>query len=313
MDLRPNRLREIWNHYMTEQPSSTGVSMTADVAHDKKDEPFFPFALEDLQYWVVKRKDGMIVKYRVIGPTDGDEKRTTISAPQYHGGHTPTPVSTTPSLSGWCKHNPADQPVWQGEKVDLYIADAPGCRGYKDEFNFLLDCGDILPLHYVRGTGDATLDGDEELVRLLTKHSSQTKTTPRCLKIDWDDRAAPPLKFEFWPAIWTKVNKIGGTLLTACQGGHGRSGTSLVCLMMVANPEYSPADAIIHLRAVHCPRAIESVTQHEYIGKFGEFLGRVNDIERVKGVKDFKAEFMKLTLASAKPYQERLMKEGEKK
>ena len=76
--------------------------------------------------------------------------------------------------------------------------------------------------------------------------------------------------------------------------------------MMVMNPEYSPADAIIHLRAIHCPRAIESGVQHEYIGAFGAFLGRENDIDRVKGVVDFKAEFMKIKHKSAQPYQDRL-------
>ena len=274
--------------------------MTATVVN-KSDSPFFPFALEDLQYWVIKRKDGMVVKYRVVGPTEKSGNHS-ITGPY----RPPTKAPSLPSLGAWCHHNPATDPVWVGNGVDLYIADASGCRGFKDEFNFLLDCGDILPLSYVRGSADAKLDGDPELIKLLNKWSIPDKATPRCIKIDWDDRAAPPLKFEFWPALSKKLENVGGTVLTACQGGHGRSGTSLVCLMMVMNPEYSPADAIIHLRAIHCPRAIESGVQHEYIGAFGAFLGRENDIDRVKGVVDFKAEFMKIKHKSAQPYQDRL-------
>jgi len=64
---------------------------------------------------------------------------------------------------------------------------------------------------------------------------------------------------------------------------------------------------------VHCPRAIEGVDQHQYINDFGKFLGREPDIERVKGVKDFKAEFLKFTLPSAQPYQDRLINPKVKK
>ena len=289
-------IRSLLDHYFTRKDNMTDQKETTVV---KPAEPFFPFALDDLQYWVIKRKDGMTVKYRVVGADD--------STPIKVAGYIPsTTTPTTPSLSGWCKHNPSTNPIWDGgERFDLYIADAPGCRAYKDEFDLILDCGDILPLSYVRGSNQSLLDGDEELVKLLKKYEKADPNTSRVLKIDWDDRAAPPLKFEFWPALF---KKLSGSVLTACQGGHGRSGTSLVCLLMVANPDYTPADAIIHLRALHCPRAIESGVQHTYIGEFGAFLGRVNDVERIKDVKDFKAEFLKMTYESVKPYQTQLLK-----
>ena len=277
----------------------------------KGESPFFPFALDDLQYWVVKRKDGMIVKYRVVGPSAPGEKNTTIEPPHHYPPNVLTAnYTSSPSLSGWCKHNPADEPVWIGEKVDLYIADATGCRVYNEDFDFVLDCGDILSASRVNPSS-SPLVGDDKLVRGLDKFTTPTgKPTPRFLQIDWDDRAAPPLKFEFWPAL---LKMMSGTCLATCQGGHGRSGTSLVCMMMVLNPEYSPADAMIHLRAVHCPRAIEGLSQHNYINEFGKFLGREPDIDRVKGIKDFKAEFLKFTLPSAQPYQDRLINPKVKK
>lgn len=291
-----DRIRTLLDHYFH------GGPVTAQVTTSTDDKPFFPFGLDDLQYWIVKRKDGMVVKYRVVGPAAGEERPKLLTM----GPPNPS-VPTTHSLGGWCKHNPASEPVWVGDKFDLYIADAPGCRTYKEDFDFVLDCGDNITASYaLRGNTDSTLVGDPTLVSALSKYATTLKSAVKVLKVDWDDRAAPPLKFEFWPALH---KKLSGTVLTACQGGHGRSGTSLVCLMMVANPAYSPADAIIHLRAVHCPRAIESVMQHNYIGEFGVFLGRPNDIERVKGVKDFKQEFLTLTHESSKVYQERVVKE----
>lgn len=295
-----------------------GADMTPSIPHPKElppvpaqtTAPFFPFKLEDLQYWVMKRKDGMVVKYRVAGVTGNSTAKVGDYIPST--GYTPTPINSSPSLSAWCKHNPSVDPIWVADKFDLYIADAPGCRGFKDEFDVVLDCGDILTASYAAGN-EPVCSGDEELTKMFRKYENPPdyqKDRTRVLKLDWDDRAAPPMTFDFWPALYKQLNKIGGTVLTACQGGHGRSGTSLVCLLMVGNKDYTPADAIIHLRAMHCPRAIESGVQHSYIGEFGAFLGRTNDVERVKDVKDFKAEFLALKYESSKVYQDRLKKGG---
>jgi hypothetical protein len=212
--------------------------------------------------------------------------------------------SATVHLSDWCKHDPADDPIFAGEKVDLYIADGPGCRVHHDEFDFVLDCGDILTLSF--SNRRELLSGDADLVKKLNKHNTLVKEEKaRILKIDWYDRKAPNLA----PAFWVDLAKqLKGTALTACQGGHGRSGTALVCLMMVLNEEYTPADAITHLRAMHCPRAIESKEQHVYINNVGGYLGRAKDVEAVTQITDFRSAFLALELESAKPYQEMLRK-----
>ena len=74
-------------------------------------------------------------------------------------------------------------------------------------------------------------------------------------------------------------------------------------MLMVLAPDYTPYDAICHLRALHCGRAIESKAQHDYLGEVGEFLKRENDIAKVGEVKDFRAAFLALKKESAKPYQ----------
>mgnify|MGYP001613073529 CR=1 FL=1 len=290
-------IQKLLQHYFSPRKDTRIVTTPAVSSQDPN--TFFPFGLEDLQYWIVKRKDGLVVKYRVTGAVGA-------TPPEHHyppkKGESTALTVVTSKLSDWCHHNPSKEPVWIGSDYDLYIADAPGCRGYNGDFDIVLDCGDILPFSYV-SKKSTKLEGDAELVNTLKKFELVAKPQPRCLKIDWYDRAAPPVEFEFWNVL---AKSLSGAVLTACQGGHGRSGTSLVCLLMVSNPDYTPADAIIHLRAVHCPRAIESVVQHEYIGKFGEYLGRVNDIDRVKSIKDFREAFLQLTNKSAKFYQDRL-------
>lgn len=263
----------------------------------------FPFNLSDLRYFIIRRKDGLTIKYNIIDPA------------VVVGGGASSSITTMTKATGsyahyglakWCQHQPAENPLFSTERLDLYIADCTGFRNHYKEFSFSLDCGDILTSYQIHGGAPTEMFvGDKDLSELLAPYVMNESVVgdPRILQIDWDDRKAPKLMASFWPAL---VEQLEGTALIACQGGHGRSGTGAVCMMMVMNPEYSPADAIIHLRAIHCARAIESKEQHEYIGRVGEYLGRVNDIARIGGVNSFKEEFMKLTHASAAPYQEQL-------
>lgn len=265
-------------------------------------EKTFPFNLSDLKYFIIRRKDGLTIKYNIIDPAVQVGGSASTAAVHVGGGAT----SNFTPMGRWCKHVPADKPLFTTPRVDLYIADCQGFRGHYNEFNYALDCGDILTQYQVNGPATELLDGDKVLVKKLNQFimKSAGRERTKVLQIDWDDRRAPKLNYGFWKAL---VDGLEGTALIACQGGHGRSGTGAVCMMMIMNPEYSPADAIIHLRAMHCARAIESKEQHEYIGKFGEFLGRVNDIDRIGKVNSFKEAFLDLKLKSAKPYQEQLL------
>lgn len=266
----------------------------------------FPFSLSDLRYFIVRRKDGLTIKYNIIDPAVkvGEAGGPLIVA---NGARTTFNGAVSYGLAKWCKHEPAKLPLFETDGISLYIADCMGFRGHYREFQFALDCGDILTTYQVNsGKNPELFTGDTELATALSPYIDVGKFVkePRILQIDWDDRKAPKLVPEFWPAI---VEQLSGNVVIACQGGHGRSGTGAVCMMMVMNPEYSPADAIIHLRAIHCARAIESKEQHEYIGRVGECLGRKNDIERIGKVNSFKEAFLALTHKSARSYQERLV------
>jgi hypothetical protein len=261
----------------------------------------FPFTLEDLTYWVVKKKDGSIIKYSVVG-------EHTPSAWKSATTHTLL-GSSTYSLSDWCKHDPIGEPIFRNKKVGLWIADASGMRAYKDKFDLTLDCGQIFSQSMIDAMNP--LGGNaNELIKELSKHhiASGGDGSNRILKIDWFDRQAPPLHPQFFIDL---ANRIKGKVCTACQGGHGRSGTSLVCLMMALTPDYTPYDAICHLRALHCPRAIESTVQHQYIDWMAKVLGREENGVEVKEVKSFKDAFLAIDKASAKPFQDQLRKKVE--
>ena len=266
--------------------------------------PVFPFILEDLLYWVIRKKDGTVIKYS-INDTN----------PIHHSGsafpHTHA-VSNNLQLAKWCKHDPTDDPIWGSKALDLYIADSAGTKAHYKGFDFVIDCGDTLPMtpdgHVATHYKDRVLGGDPTLTQKLEPflHDHNMMVETHLLKINWEDREAPPVKPEFWPAL---AEQLYGMVLCSCQGGHGRSGTSLVCLLMVLNKDYSPMDAIIHLRALHCARAIESKTQHEYINLVAAHLGRPTNALQVANIKDYREAFLSLNIGSAKPYQDRLLKE----
>lgn len=286
----------------------------------------FPFGPEDIESWTLRNHDGTTIRMVLY-----DHNRTSMVFPgvkkilagppetkQVHvGGFGGAQGSFySGSISKWCSHHPAPLPVFSGvnkagKKIDLYIADAAGTRAHWKEMDFVLDGGDVLGWFELDPIGkSALLSGDTKLALTLAEHVAGPKTTTpapnvptRVLKIKWADRQAPDLEFTFWPAL---LEQLHGKVLCNCQGGHGRSGTALTILMMLMST-YDALDALTHLRAIHCPRAIESVVQHAYIDKFATWLGRTANAKDAHAVKSYRARFLdEVKAAEAGPYQARL-------
>ena len=263
----------------------------------KGNDQVFPFKLEDLVSWTVRRTDGSVSRFTL---TDSARETASHGKTKIGGG----PVSeitssymerTQPRLSEFCQHTPKDPIAEFDDKGEgarfaplrLYVGDMGGARKEKDNFDFVIDGGDVISLYGSQAS--SVLEGDSELVLALKSLTVFVPAT-RVLKLAWLDRAAP----DVLPMFWVELNKhLYGDVMTCCQGGHGRSGTSFVCLLMVNAPDYDAKDAITHLRAVHCPRAIESVVQHDYINDVARFLGRKENAHEVKTIKDYKVEFGK--------------------
>lgn len=288
----------------------------------------FPFDLSDIKGWVIKHKDGSIIRYNLIQREDQDKLQTTRRAPVVRYPSVGT-VSRAYSFSDWCSHEPwpsgADGkptalPIFSNGRIALYIADAPGARKVHSEYDVCIDGGNVLD---VPGEHDLKiLYGDPKLSskldKFVTRDKSKTVTgeeKTRILKIRWADRCPPPVNPGFWPALYRELDSIyeaksktdGSPLkvLTICQGGHGRSGSALVALMMCMT-DYSPLDALTHIRALHCARAIESKDQHIYLNLVGRELGREENALEAEQVKSFKDRFLTLTSKWATPYHDRI-------
>lgn len=281
---------------------------TAQEEYNKGSKPAagFPYGLADLDYWIIRRTDGTVIKH-LLENSQGAKKFDPIihfphqASGAYSGGQA-LQKGTQKTISEWCRHDPIT-PIFMTPPVELYIADSLGAKAHQNDFDIIIDCGKIFtPYEAVPGTRSA-LTGDPELVEALEHHSIWEIVPKRILKIDWADRAAPDLDPKFWADL---ASHIKGEVMITCHGGHGRSGTALTCLMLALNPEYSTKDAITHLRAMHCPRAIESVDQHKYIDTVAVSLGRKADGGEIGKVKDFRAAFLSMKHPSAKQYQAKL-------
>ena len=273
----------------------------------------FPFKLEDLKYWVIRREDGTITKFNIVGKADNKPIIAQPGVTHPYGSGTTTPVKVDDDWKNFgyhkfCNHSPRPSldPIMEEGDVRLYVADAIGLRTNFRLFDFVLDCGDVLSNTIIHDWKAATLVGDPYMVEKFRGFSKFVE--PIILQVDWYDRQAPPLDFGFFPDY---AGEVKGNVVTACQGGHGRSGSSAVMIMMSLIPDYTPYDAICHLRALHCPRAIESKEQHAYIGEFGAFLGRENNVDKVAEVKNFKTAFLALKVKGAEKYQKFLLAKDE--
>ncbi len=59
----------------------------------------------------------------------------------------------------------------------------------------------------------------------------------------------------------------GQRVEVGCSGGHGRTGTALACLAILAG--LSPSDAVSWVRAHYCPDAVETADQEAYVADTG--------------------------------------------
>ena len=254
----------------------------------------FPFKLDDLVSWTVRRTDGAVTKFSLttIEVSKASEPTKSVGAAVSSG------AKVGWGLASYCSHVPKT-PVFCVDAVDratktplaLYVGSVSS-KSVKDTFDFIVDCGNVLTAWDLP---DRTLEGDGELVKALSPHITSVPSV-RVLKVDWFDRMAPKLDPAFWPALNAQLH---GDVMTCCQGGHGRSGTSFVCLLLCNAPDYDALDAIIHLRAVHCARAIESQVQHEYINEVAKHLGRKANAMELGEVHDYKGAFMAMTKPTA--------------
>ena len=105
------------------------------------------------------------------------------------------------------------------------------------------------------------------------------------LQMDWPDYGAIGLPRKFWEELIEYLELHKAKLLIFCQGGHGRTGTAIACLM-VTGLDYTAKQSITWIRKNYCSSAIESVSQEDYIRK----IARKTRKETEPEVKAYSAE-----------------------
>lgn len=84
---------------------------------------------------------------------------------------------------------------------------------------------------------------------------------PAILALEWPDGTSPPVGLSFWQKLWELLPE--GNTVVSCIGGHGRTGTFLAAMAIALGMK--PEDAINHVRKNHCEKAIETLSQEEYL------------------------------------------------
>lgn len=112
----------------------------------------------------------------------------------------------------------------------------------------------------------------------LNQFMSPPSKEPEIIGLHWPDGGKPPVPLAFFKEIVEICQKRAKeedrdiSLVFACMGGHGRTGTALAAVL-VACKEYTAADAIEYVREHHCYKACETAVQLEWLcdrAGFGE-------------------------------------------
>ncbi len=96
-----------------------------------------------------------------------------------------------------------------------------------------------------------------------------TPTWPS-VRLDWPDFSVPADRAAADGEIKAAYERArsGQRVEVACVGGHGRTGTVLACMAILAGV---PADeAVGWVRAAYCPRAVQEPSQQYWIERFSE-------------------------------------------
>jgi len=108
------------------------------------------------------------------------------------------------------------------------------------------------------------------------------------VQLDWPDFGTITLPREFWDKLIAYIRTNNQKTLVFCQGGHGRTGTALACLI-VCSMNWTAQDAIDWIRKNYCSSAIETYEQRLYIEKIWKDGLTDNELVAIKQAEDVKA------------------------
>lgn len=84
----------------------------------------------------------------------------------------------------------------------------------------------------------------------------------KVVNIAWTDYSIPNLDRDTWRAIIEAWQESRRPLLALCQGGHGRTGTALACIIGLLGLSDTPIKTV---REHYCDEAVENLNQAKYV------------------------------------------------
>lgn len=154
-----------------------------------------------------------------------------------------------PIIAGGCQHN--------GTKVALTLSDGKriyGSRGMDlqatGHLDLVIDCAGLVNgRKFVKASNNPRY-------RTLNPFAF-----PDVITLAWPDMTAPGhVGIRFWIRLREMLPQA---TCIACMGSHGRTGTAMAALLVADG--VGGTEAIARVRKEHCPRAIETIEQENYI------------------------------------------------
>jgi hypothetical protein len=148
--------------------------------------------------------------------------------------------------------------VFEAQGKQLFAGNGRGVDESSGHWDLIIDLASQLP--YINPYG-CVKERSAKRFDILRKHTWGPKpVNSEVLSLDWPDMGIIPATLDFWITLW---GMLPAKTVAMCIGGHGRTGTCLTALMIVAGENYY--DALDHIRDKHCKKAVESVAQTKYL------------------------------------------------
>jgi hypothetical protein len=176
-----------------------------------------------------------------------------------------TDQSYKPPMRPGCPEHTGATPTISLYGGEVVLSGAQGPRlQFTQDTRLILDCaGAVRFPNY-----DKWLKrGPGHLIKAL--RPEPPPTPPPVVEVDWPDRGVPMVPIAWWTKLMHVIRtEYAGHVIVACIGGHGRTGTALAAMCLVANPKLGVEEAINFVRTHHCFNAVESDAQVEYLWDF---------------------------------------------
>lgn len=161
--------------------------------------------------------------------------------------------------------------VYESDKKQLFAASSGGLEPSSGKWDLIIDLANNVktPIPFIKPLSTSRFQDLKKYVY----SSSPVKSD--VLQLDWPDQAVPPVGLDFWLKLW---DMLPPKTVVACMGGHGRTGTCLVALMIASGLDYYTA--LSQARSEHCNNAVENTNQEKYLhALYMNFLERLIKVE----------------------------------